>query len=639
MKYKVIYMLLVIFSLGFLSSCSSTLNESPDGRITLDGVFNDNDETSAYLNTCYKNIPGMGATYYFYSRGPVCWSDEAWDADDSEGTGTSMSLCYYKGSASADNHPALDPPSAMGNNGDYWDMYFTSIHDCCYFLQNIKKSVVTNESDYNRWKAEAHLLRAYFYSKLLQWFGCSLPIIDKPYDYTADFSKVKRSSFYDVSKFIVADCDSALACEDLPWRITTSSEIGRMTKAVAEAIKSRVMLYAASPLYCEDADHWAEAYEANKSALADLKANGYELYKQVSDKATYTGTNSYFAYTGYPLTDKAALFNEYFCTTAQYSATPSDMETIYQNQVGQEKAYNVDGIGYQSYKTGTCPSQELVDCFETTDGQPILDLSNPYSDEYHTQPNYNNSNTLYNSNAPYKNRDPRFYASVYYNGSIRKAYWPFDETTASPENFPAAAGNRARKIMTYVGEPFTGITTLSGDKARKHTRTGYYERKFLHPNSGTDNVIQSAKFKEYRLAEVILNFAETAAHAGHEDEAIAAVNEIRERVGMPDLPTLTGQALLNRIYNERRVELALEGFRYFDVRRLLKSDGDLSSTDKYVTSMVITRTSTGTYTYNRQAYNGVRACYENKWLKLPIPLTEVNTILAITGENWQNPGW
>jgi hypothetical protein len=140
---------------------------------------------------------------------------------------------------------------------------------------------------------------------------------------------------------------------------------------------------------------------------------------------------------------------------------------------------------------------------------------------------------------------------------------------------------------------------------------------------------------------MILNFAEAAAHTGHDDEAIAAVDEIRERVGMPDLPSnLTGQDLLDRIYNERRVEFALEEQRYFDVRRLHKPDEDLSTTDKWVTAANIVRNADGTYTYGRKSVNGnERQCWSNKWLKWPIPLSEVSKVQAITGDDWQNPGW
>ncbi|MCI1684439.1 MAG: RagB/SusD family nutrient uptake outer membrane protein [Prevotella sp.] len=635
---RIQYILLIISSMTFLSSCESALDQAPDGKISYDDVFADNDKVSAYLNTCYSYLPSMGNLYFFFSRGPACWSDEAWDADDLD-VGYAASARYYNGDATASDFPAWGG-TVYNNNGNYWSSCFEGIHDCSYFLQRIGKATVTSESDRSRWTAEAHLLRAYYYSTLLKWFGCGLPLISSPYNYWDDFSKVKRASYYETVKFIIADCDTALTCEDLPWRITTSAEAGRFPKALAWAIKSRMILYAASPLYSDSADHWQEAYTIDKEALDSLKVHGYELYNALHDKATYFGADSYFGYTGYPdsLKEKAAMYNEYFCTPMEYTATPNDKETIYES-THTSLSTDVEGIGSQhGYKTGACPSQELVDCFNTLDGQPILNLTKPYLDEEtHLEPNYNTANTMYNSQDPYKNRDPRFYAYIYYNGSQRKAWWSFAETTASPENYPASIGYRVRKIMTYIGEPRTG-TSSSG---RTTTRTGYYLRKFIKPNTGDNKGSSECGFKEYRLAEVILNFAEAAAHAGHTEEAIKAVNEIRERAGMPDLPSgLSGDDLLNRIYNERRVELACEENRYFDVRRLHKSDEDLSKTDKWVTAANIIRNADGTFTYGRKQVNGKnRQCYSNKWLKCPIPLDEVNNIIALTGDNWQNPGW
>src|SRR5690606_27453593 len=133
---------------------------------------------------------------------------------------------------------------------------------------------------------------------------------------------------------------------------------------------------------------------------------------------------------------------------------------------------------------------------------------------------------------PYANRDPRFYANIYYNGSKRFAFWNFAEVKESYENFPGSIGNRTRIIATYQGEPQTGIDRT----VRKATRTGYFQRKFLHPNSSTNNPVSGANTKLFRLGEVILNFAEAAAESGHLDEARAAVNEIRARVGMPEIP-------------------------------------------------------------------------------------------------------
>lgn len=606
---------------------------APDGKLTIDEIFADNDKVGAFLNSCYTNMPAKGTRYFFWSRGPVVWSDEAWDTD-AEAEPWIMAGRMYNGDASANNHPVTNI-SADAGNGNYYARYWNAIRNCSVFISRIDKATVSSEADRKRWKAEAHLLRAYYYSELLKWFGPSLAIEKVPYNFTDDFSKLKKESYYDVAKFIMSDCDVALATAELPWRITTDSEAGRVNKAMAEAIKSKMILFAASPLNNAGNDYWQEAYTVNKTSLANLKANGYELYNKVNFPQTFL---SDVAFLGPNKNVQTALYNEYFCTNMAYSSNPVDKETIYQSREGQGNIWNIDGIGAQDgYKSGTCPSQELVDAYETTDGQPVLNLATPYLDEQHLQPNYNTANTLYKRNDPYANRDPRFYASIYYNGSKRKCFWSFPEVPQSFENYPAKPGNRTRIIATYVGEPQTGIHAT----IRKATRTGYFERKFLHPNAGGDNPVGGANAKLFRLGEVILNFAEAAAQAGKLDEATAAVNEIRTRAGMPNLPSsLTKDELILRIRNERRVELAMEENRYFDIRRWSSPTGDLSKTDRWVTAMAITRQPDGTFTYARRTVRAnERKNYTNKFLWVPIPLNEANALQASTGVNWQNPGW
>ncbi len=632
MKTKYIVFSLTIF-LMTLGSCKKALDKAPDGKLSLDQVFSDNDKVGAFLNSCYQNMPSKGTRYYFWMRGPVDASDEAWDTD-AEAEPSLVSGRMYSGNASASNHP-LTNISADAGNGDYWPRYWTAIRNCTLFLTHIDKATVASETDRKRWTAEAHLLRAYYYSELLKWFGAVLPIEADPYNFTDNFSKLKKASYYDVVKFIMADCDFALNTAELPWRITTAAEGGRVNKAMAEAIKSKMILFAASPLYNAGKDYWQEAYTVNKASLANLRAAGYALYNTVNFPATYL---SDVAFLGPDKDVHTAAYNEYFCTNMSYSSDPVDKETIYQSRDGQGNIWNVDGIGAQDgYKSGTCPSQELVDAYETSDGQPILNLTTPYLDDQHTQPNYNTANTLYNPNDPYANRDPRFYASIYYNGSKRKALWNFPEVPESFENYPAGSGNRTRIIATYVNEPQTGIHAT----VRKATRTGYFERKFLHPNAGGDVVVGGANTKLFRLGEVILNFAEAAAEAGQLGDAFTAVNEIRARAGMPNLPSsLTKADLIMRIHSERRVELALEENRYFDIRRWSLPTADLSKTDRWITAMEITRQSDGTFTYARRPVRATqRNNYTNKYLWLPIPLNEANALKSITGVNWQNPGW
>ena len=634
--------IIACFLATVIYSCSDVLNQAPDGKISLEEVFGDNDKTMYYLNTCYSGINAKGCLYFFWSRGPVNWCDDSWDADDLD-VSWAASRRYYDGNASASDFPANYNAGDSGNESVSWARSFQRIRNCAVFLQNIPNAKVNSESDRSRWTAEAHILRAYYYSELLMWFGCSLPIIREPYTYDADFSKVERSSFHDVVEFIVEDCDAALACEELPWRITTDSEAMRMTKAVAWAIKSRMTLFAASPLYNDGNNYWEEAYSVNKAAVQALESNGYALYDKLNQAAVWGDEKAYLP------TAASQYFNEYFCNSGAYAADPADKETIYQLRDGANlDLANVDGIGaILGYKTGTCPSQELVDAFETIDGQPVLDLAKPYLDEQHLKPNYNSSNTTYDKNNPYANRDPRFYATVYYNGSKRYCNWSTEAEKKSFENLGQGKGENVRIITTWDAyedaegniinspEPLMG-RSMTG---RTPTRTGYFQRKFLHPNSGVEMRLNGARHKDYRLAEIYLNFAEAAMEAGHTDEAITYVNKVRARAGMPGLPAgLSGENLRQRIHNERRVEFALEGNRYFDVRRWHKPDEDLSATDRWITGAHITHMQDGTYKYERTILKE-RQCYTNKWLKMPIPLTEVNNMRPITGEDWQNPGW
>jgi len=616
-----------------LGSCKKALDMAPDGKLTMEEVFSDNNKVSAFLNSCYSNIPVKGTRYFFWSRGPVVWSDEAWDTD-AEAESWIMAGRMYNGDASPGNHPIVNI-SAEGGNGDYWARYWSAIRNCTVFINHIDGATVTNPSDRNRWKAEAHLLRAYYYSELLKWYGATLPIQRETLDFDADFSSLKKESYYDVVKFIIEDCDVALAANELPWRITTGGEAGRVNKALAEAIKSKMILFAASPLNNSGQDYWQEAYQINKTSLENLKSNGYELYNKVNFPQVYLSDE---AHLGPNKNIHTAIYNEYFTQSMAYTANPVDKETIYQSREGGGNIWNIDGIGSQDgYKSGTCPSQELVDSYETIDGKPVLNLATPYLDAQHLQPNFNPDNTTYNLNDPYANRDPRFYASIYYNGSKRKCLWNFGEVPESHENYPAGIGNRTRIISTYVGEPQTGIHPTT----RKATRTGYYERKFLHPNSGGDNHVEGANWKLFRLGEVILNFAEAAAEANKLDEATTAVNVIRARAGMPLLTHgLTKAELVTRIRNERRIELAMEENRYFDVRRWSHPDGDLSKTDQWITAMEITRQGDGTYKYMRRNVRaGERKNYTNKFLWVPIPLNEANRLKSVTGIDWQNKGW
>ncbi|WP_298649959.1 RagB/SusD family nutrient uptake outer membrane protein [uncultured Proteiniphilum sp.] len=600
--------LLIILSLVLIfSNCTDVLDMAPDGNMQMDEVLSDPDKVEALLNRCYEKIPQKGYSYWFFESLVVAASDDGYTSDEAQGV---PSTDIYTDNTSASSHAMRDSHDGHGgNNTGYWANSWQQIRLCTQFIELIDGAAVNKETDRGRFKAEARVLRAFFYMELIKWFG-KVPILEQTLPFDADFSTMTRSSVYDVAKFIVSDCDAALAEPNLPWRIDTSNEAMRVTKALALALKTKAMLFAASPLHNEGQNYWEEAYTTAKDAVTKLKANGYELFTKTTQPAVYG-------------TGPGAAFRQLVTQNADYSATPRDKETIFQVRSGDVFVWHIGYIGSNmanTYKCGTSPTQELVDAFETIDGQPVLNLTKPYLDEKHLQPNYNTLNTLYSPNDPYANRDPRFYETVIHNGSSIV----FDSKTV--------------KIETFVG----GAHALNFDITnRSSSRTGYYHNKMVTPGASGNNGINNSKWKYYRLGETLLDLAEAAAEAGHLNEARAAANEVRARSGMPELPVGLSQAELTlRIRNERRVELAWEEQRYFDLRRWQEPTGNLSETCKWFTAMVINKKSDGGFTYTRQNISGnPRGGWQNRDLLLPLPLNEAATLEAVTGQKWQNPGW
>jgi hypothetical protein len=611
MKTKSIKNNIYIIIVMTLISCTDVLDKAPDGQLSMDEIWADPVKVEQMLNTCYNQIPAKGYSYHWFDPIVVAASDDGYTSE--EGQGQSLEH-YYKDENSAKVHWIRDSPHAPGGDGlnnAFWDRYWQQIRLCSQFIENIDKAAVNNESDRARFKAEAHLLRAFFYLELVKWFG-KLPVLDHTLAFDADYSELHRQPVYEVAQQIVSDCDVALATTELPWRITVSSDALRVNKALAHAIKTKALLFAASPLHNEGNDYWEEVYQTAKTAVQELKANGYELY------TTCTQPNIFG-------TGKAAALHQLVCRADDdYSASPRDKETIYRHKGGTIFVWHIGYIGSGedgTYKVGTCPTQELIDAFETTDGVPVLDLAKPYLDEKHLQPNYNTANTLYKPDAPYENRDPRMDITALRNGS--EFVW----------------NNGERKTVNTVTGGRHAPSWVTSN--RELSRTGYFHKKMVTPGASNTNKIDNAVWKFFRLGELLLDYAEAAAEAGHFPEARAAANEVRARSGMPDLPeNLLQPELILRIRNERRVELAWEEQRYFDLRRWQTPNGDLSATSKYFTAIVITDFGNNTFSYSRRSISdNPRGGWQNRDLLLPIPLAEVSRMNLITGEKWQNPGW
>jgi hypothetical protein len=429
-----------------------------------------------------------------------------------------------------------------------WENQFRVIRTVNVFLQKID-AVPGDAAVKNVLKGEALFLRALFYHELVKLYG-GVPLIDKPQSLdNIDSLLVKRNTADEVNTFIVADLDAAAAL--LPEK-RSGADVGRASKAAALALKGRQLLYA---------EKWAESAAASKQAI-DIP--GYALfpnYEQLFWAANNNNSEVYFSkqYLTKLRTHQSNMFNS---------------------------LYTMNGWG------GTQPTQNLVDDYEMTDGLSY------------------NASPLYKPNDPYKNRDPRFGASILYDGAI----W----------------NGRAIELKEGGRE---GMGT-----ANDATKTGYNLRKFMDPviinadaNNGYNNWII------LRLGEVLLNYAEAQNEAAGPDASVYnAINAVRARpsVNMPPLPSGLSQAeMRNRIHHERNIELAFEEHRFFDLRRWKGTDG------KYLAEGILNAPVYGLRISNdRTTYTKFKLedrVYLPKHRLLPVPQSEIDKDKNLV----QNPGW
>ena len=602
MKKKLLYTCIAASFALSLGSCSDVMDVTPDGRLSLEEVFANPDYTAAYFYQAIDNFPHKMMNYYWFDNLPSALSDESWSCDDVEGVGA---INAYKGQGSAREN-LFETCYNENFECQYWERYWKSIRTINVFLQNIPTAAVNSETDRSRMTAEAHVLRAYYYLQLIKWYG-ALPIIKVPFPDDVDYSTVKKSSAVDCLKFVVEDCETAMLCEDLPWRIVNDREFRRLTRAMAAAIRSQAALYAASPLYNTGGENlWDYAYEKNKDSYQKLKANGYELYTQQHHPEEYLNA-----------------YGEYFAQNATGGANPIDRETIWLDIKDNWGMWWVWGLPIQSnYRAGCVPSQELVDAYDMLEtGKPVLDLKQPYLDETHLQPNYTEGSG-YNPARPYEGRDPRFYATIIYNGAS------------------IYVGNTKSVVQTYNG----GNSELR-DNDRRYTRTGYYLNKYRNWQAYSGLSGQDGKWKHYRMGEVYLNLAEAAIEAGHIDEGLALINDIRHRAGFDpsvDVTATTQEEARLLLRHERQVEFAFEEHRFFDTRRWTRNEEDLEN-EKFCTGMRAKRSGLK-LTYERfivgsDGSSPSKLSYKAKWHFLPIPIDDVSSLEDQTGDRWQNYGW
>ncbi len=365
-----------------------------------------------------------------------------------------------------------------------------------------------------RLKGEAYFFRAWRYWEMVKRYG-GVPLILTPQAAT-DSLLVARDSTSKVVRQVVSDLDSAVAL--LPATLATSADNnGRLHKGAAMALKGRVLLYYASPQFnrTNDIGRWQNAYDANLAARDYLASHGFGLYPD-------------FAGLWFVDMNKEAIFvrrYSYPASTHRWAAATRPLD-VSQGATGANR-----------------PTLEMVNAFPMRDGRPIA------------------GNPAYDTLSFWKNRDPRFYATIAYNGAV----WELN----------AEVG---RRQWTYVGS-----------ESNNPTPSGFYTRKAVNPEDDAFRAFNGhTQWIEMRYAEVLMNLAEAANAIGNTQVAYDQIIALRARAGIDPGAGLygldagmTGTQMQDAIMHERQIEFAYEAKRHWDLRRNMLFEPLLNGTRRH----------------------------------------------------------
>ena len=615
--------LLFIITLVLFACNKDFLNTKPLGEVSSEDVWKDGALTEAFVTEIYNGLETGG----FNEQMLASLTDEAVFTH----TGRSINTV---------NEGSLSPSNTGWVSGTYnWATMYSRIRSCNVALENIRTATFDNQALKDRLSGEAHFLRGYYYQQLVRYYG-GVPLVDKAYGLDEDYT-IARSSFEDCVNFIVKECDSAVALLD-----GVSIAKGRATANAALALKSRILLYAASDMHDvptlqakttllanfstpevlgytsgDRNTRWQAAKDAAK-AVMDAAGSGYKLNLNAPVSAE-EGKNNYMSIamgggSKAPGVDASAASEIIF---GRYFVPEKDEGGSYQG------LYNGPN-GYHNW-AGNTPIGLLVDDYEMMDGSKFS-WSNPVHKAH-----------------PYVNRDPRLYSSILYDGADWK---PRDLISGNvdPAN-QIQTGQYDLKIGgTLVN--FNGLDTRSSTiEDWNGSRTGYYVRKFIDPDPGIvdNNTRQYLPWPFFRYTEAVFNYIEACIELGEDPEARDWLNKIRFRAGMPAV-TESGAALRDRYRNERRIEMSFEEQRYHDARRWLIAPTTLGRKITFISVLGKFKPGkelNGTYKHDETIYdytytsvvdqNHEDRTWVDKMYFRPINLDEINK----NGKLVQNPGY
>ncbi|MDO6429940.1 RagB/SusD family nutrient uptake outer membrane protein [Flavitalea sp. BT771] len=545
---------------GFLDQ---TVTTSLDEMTT----FSDSSNAMQFLNGIYTNI-GLAQDPRRFANGGYAAGLEA-GCDEAEGPNSSSTNGFIQFATGSVN------PTVVPN--DIWATGYSNIRAVNQFLKHLPV-IPWNSALKQQAAAEARFLRAWYYAMLMQHYG-GVPLIGDTIFASADHINISRSAYRSCINYVLSECDAAAAVLPVAW---SGAQYGRISKAACLALKSRLLLYAASPLFNNgglaqgspgldsvvaypdaDPNRWQLAADAAKAVIL---LNAYSLFVDSTSKPGELGYG----------------FQELF--TRRYNN-----EYILNHMMGENKYLeSLWDVPSRGGSGGSFPYQEIVDAFPMSNG---LDITDPASG--------------YDPNHPYQDRDPRLNYSIIHDSTLRVTF----------------GTNQPSPVQLYINTSVSPPVAASGDAVYKGTPTGLYIYKMMDPSVINNSLSTASRVLPLiRYAEILLNFAEATNEAtGPSVEVYQAVEAIRQRAGLRPfaLPSGLDQAQMRAvIQKERRLELAFEGHRFFDVRRWMIA----GQTDNLMMhGMEVDRGPGITYkTFNVRKHNFTKAMY--LW---PIPLSEI----------------
>lgn len=636
---KRIYIIVSILLCGIaFSGCDSFLDRQPDDQLTSKNVFDKKESTWKYLVNVYSFILDYADDSGYGSASiSIPASDEASGAY----TGSRAFALW--------THNQLTPMTTHSGyrNGPYKNQY-RGIREATFFMQKVHECPELTDEEKTIWAAEARFLRAYYYTELLKWTGPVIFLGDKLADFSdPNLDKVDRSPWATIVDWV--QNEFLQASEDLPdsWG---SADLGRATKGAALAIRARLLLYNARPLFNGqngtgmyddiinksgeklfnteyDRERWKVAADAAKAVM---NLNLYHLVDDV-DKTPLENIHEAFMSLNSP---------ENIFTKQQGGST---------HRIGSTPA----GIGGTSYG-GISLTQKMVDAFAMENGRyPITnmdtpeykngcgeividpesgysetgstDFVNPFFEAFPQKPVTDKIKTM----NMYVGREPRFYANVFWSGQT----W--------------VAGSVVKKNIQFYQKGGSGPMT-----SNNYPPTGYLNLKFIDPTvATTSGAWGNISWPMIRYADILLMYAEALIEydcVTFEKEILEAWNKVRSRAGVDNIeevyPEIKGNIELMRKYirRERMVELCFEGHRYFDTRTWMtaevEDDGEVAGCNIKALNHNIggdywKRTSVFE-TYGEGGFMTRRSFTEKNYL-FPVNQEELDRVPGMT----QNLGW